>query len=282
MTFSLPLFHPFRVFPLSRAAAQGFLRGAPAAFVLAGALAASPVAAQSVDSPNLPAPGATDPRPASAGTAAPAALGGGLRPPAKYLLPAFATVRFDTLLSRFDGAFAGFNRHVTSESVRRNLHGGREEDRATSRTSELGHPYQGPVSSTLARSAGLGYRTSAAYTFAGGAFRESADETTRPSRNDRGSSGIAGSFLGEALYRMSHLLLERGGFLPPGWRETAAVSPATGFNRLAFDKRLDADLSSRNAAFSRFRADLIGTVQDQSGLTTSLPRNLAAIDYSLD
>ncbi|MGN6701602.1 MAG: DUF3943 domain-containing protein, partial [Burkholderiaceae bacterium] len=99
------------------------------------------------------------------------------------------------------------------------------------------------------------------------------------------ASGIAGSFLGEALYRMSHLLLERGGFLSPGWRETAAaaISPGTGFNRLAFDKRLDADFSSRNAAiFSRFRAGLLGTVQNQPGPTTSVQRNLAAIDYSLD
>ena len=45
-------------------------------------------------------------------------------------------------------------------------------------------------------------------TFAGSAMWEIAGEDTLPSRNDQVASGIAGSFLGEALFRMSSLVLE--------------------------------------------------------------------------
>ena len=75
---------------------------------------------------------------------------------------------------------------------------------------------------------------------AGSAAWEIAGENTRPSKNDQISSGIGGTFLGEALFRMSSLLLERSE-APRLWRETAAalISPATGFNRLAFGDRFD-------------------------------------------
>ena len=103
----------------------------------------------------------------------------------------------------------------------------------------------------FARSAGLSYWESAGYTFAGSLFWEIAGETTPPSRNDQINSGIGGSFLGEALFRMSSLMLERGGGVPKFWRElgAAVVSPPTGFNRLAFGERFDPVYSSRDAAY---------------------------------
>ena len=57
----------------------------------------------------------------------------------------------------------------------------------------------------FARSAGFNYWESAGYTFAGSALWEIVGETTQPSINDQVASGIGGTFLGEALFRMSNL-----------------------------------------------------------------------------
>src|SRR6185295_261555 len=92
------------------------------------------------------------------------------------------------------------------------------------------HPYQGSMYQGFARSAGLGFWESFAYTFLGSALWEEAGEHTTPSVNDQIASGIAGSFLGEPLFRISSLLLESGGGNPGFWRELGAgvISPSTG------------------------------------------------------
>jgi hypothetical protein len=136
----------------------------------------------------------------------------------------------------------------------------------------------------FARSAGLGYWQSFGYTFAGSVFWEIAGETTAPSVNDQVASGIGGSFLGEALFRMSSLVLERGS-APRFWRELGAtvVSPPTGFNRLAFGERFDTVFSSRNAAYySRFGLALSGTTKNESGTSTELQRDELLVDFALD
>jgi hypothetical protein len=86
----------------------------------------------------------------------------------------------------------------------------------------------------IARSNGLGYWPSVAYTFAGSAMWEVAGETTPPSRNDQIASGIAGSFLGEPLFRIARLLLDRADQGPGFWRALGSVlaSPPTGLNHL--------------------------------------------------
>ena len=79
----------------------------------------------------------------------------------------------------------------------------------------------------FARSAGFNYWESAGYTFAGSALWEIFGETTKPSRNDQVASGIGGTFLGEALFRMASLVLEKGDGVPGFWREAiaAGISP---------------------------------------------------------
>src|SRR4029453_11626979 len=114
---------------------------------------------------------------------------------------------------------------------------------------QFAHPYQGSMYHGCARSAGLGYWESSAYTFAGSLAWEIAGENTPPAVNDQIASGIAGSFLGEALFRMASLVLEQGGAVPRFWRElgAAVISPSTGFNRLAFGDRFKGTFSSRGA-----------------------------------
>ena len=123
---------------------------------------------------------------------------------------------------------------VTPESIRSNLRGPWVVDDDPFQINQFGHPYQGAMYHGIARSNGLSYWPSVVYTFAGSALWEIAGETTPPSANDQIASGIAGSFLGEPLFRISRLLLERADNGPGAWRTLASVlaSPPTGINHL--------------------------------------------------
>jgi hypothetical protein len=121
----------------------------------------------------------------------------------------------------------------------------------------------------FARSAGLNYWEALGYTFAGSGFWEVVGENTLPSRNDQIASGIAGTFLGEALFRMASLSLERDDGLPQFWHElaAAAISPSTGINRLAFGERFKTVFPSRDPAYySRLNLGFSGTVQNAQGI----------------
>jgi hypothetical protein len=137
----------------------------------------------------------------------------------------------------------------------------------------------------FARSAGLGYWESAGYAFLGSVGWEIAGEKTRPAVNDQVASGIAGSFLGEALFRMSSLVLEQGYGMPKFWREVAAasISPSTGFNRLAYGNRFNSVFSSRGAYYySRLQLGLSGATRNVQGTSTVYKSNEVLADFSMD
>jgi hypothetical protein len=122
----------------------------------------------------------------------------------------------------------------------------------------------------IARSSGLNYWQSAAYTFAGSALWEIAGETTPPSTNDQIASGIAGSFLGEPLYRISHVILVKGGENPGFLRALAAtlVSPPTGVNRALFGDRFDAGVPGE-MPFADLRIEIGTTATRRSGTSSA-------------
>jgi hypothetical protein len=150
---------------------------------------------------------------------------------------------------------------------------------------QLWHPYQGAMYYGFARSAGLSFWESSAYTFAGSFLWETGGETTSPSVNDQVASGIAGAFFGEALFRMSSLLLEGGGEKPGFWRElgAAVLSPPTGLNRLVFGERFAPVFPSYDPATFwrlRFGVYLNNRLYDQSGLSP-VGRKDATMDFSM-
>ena len=204
-----------------------------------------------------------------------------------YAIPAAEIAGFDFLLNRFDNAYFGCcDFRVTSDTVRRNLRSSWVLDRDPFTVNQLGHPYQGSMYHTFARSAGLDYWHGLAYTFIGSAFWEVAGETTPPSRNDQITTGIGGSFLGEALFRMASLVLEKEG-LNSSWRELVAggVSPATAFNRQAFGNRFRGIFPSHDPAhFTRLQLGFSGTAQDDDEALsrTRLRRNEALADFYLE
>jgi hypothetical protein len=204
-----------------------------------------------------------------------------------YDIPALEIVGFDFLLNRYNRFFSRDRRvyDVSSTSIRNNLRSGWDTDNDPFKTNQLGHPYQGSMYHGFARSAGLSYWESLGYAFAGSAMWEIAGENTRPSRNDQIASGIGGTFLGEALFRMSSLVLEKADGVPRFWREVGAavISPATGFNRLAFGDRFDQIFPSNDPVYySRLGLGAMGTAQNVQGTSTQLKRNEAQADFSLD
>ncbi|HEX3848762.1 MAG TPA: DUF3943 domain-containing protein [Steroidobacteraceae bacterium] len=169
-----------------------------------------------------------------------------------YAVPAYEIASFQLLLNRFDHYVIDPGAYESPISdFKTNTHRKWVIDNDAFATNQFLHPYQGAFYQGLARSSGLDFWQSSAYTFAASLLWEMAGETTRPSINDQIASGIAGNLLGEPLFRMANLLLESGGPGPPGaWRELGAalISPATGMNRLLHGSRFEDVFPSNDPA----------------------------------
>ena len=203
-----------------------------------------------------------------------------------YIIPALDIVGFDFLLNRVDRNIYGccdYNSNLSS--IKRNLHSGWVVDSDGFTVNQLGHPYQGSMYHGFARSSGLTFGESLGYTFAGSAFWEISGETTPPSKNDQIMTGIGGSFLGEPLFRIANLILENDEGAPRLWREVAAtaVSPSTGFNRLAFGDRFKDIFPSHSPAYySRVQTGVSSTTQSSVSPTANVKRTEGLLDFSID
>lgn len=202
-----------------------------------------------------------------------------------YVIPALEIVGFDALLNIFNRLVLGDEYKSNFSTIRRNLRRSWDEERDPYALNQFGHPYQGSVYHGFARSAGLNYWQSLAYTFAGSALWEIAGEATPPSRNDQIASGIAGTFLGESLFRIANLILENADG-PPGTRRrtwSTIVAPWATFNRSAFGSRFDRISSSNNAAYyRRWQIGAVGTVQDRRGASTELRPNEGVVELWME
>jgi len=114
--------------------------------------------------------------------------------------------------------------------------------------------------------AGLSDREASALTFSCSAFSEITGEQVAPSRNDQVASGIAGSFIGDPLFRISHLVLSDRSGRATEWRRwlAAAVSPAVGLNRWVFGSRFDNAFQGHNPSVSS-RLRIGPTLAEESG-----------------
>jgi hypothetical protein len=246
----------------------------PAAFVLFSALAL-PARAEPPPEPDFPVLWAQQ---AEANPSPPATSA------KSYTAPLYGIIGFNILLNLFDRAFVGDDFETNLSTIHRNLHRGPEEDNSKFGVNQLGHPYQGSMYHGFARSAGLSYWESLPYVLGGSAMWEVAGETGTPSRNDLITTTVAGSFLGEALFRMANLVLEDGGGLPRPWREVGAaiLSPAMGFNRYFFDKRFPIFPSNSPAYYGQVQIG--GGVMKQSDPSGAAEREKGAAlaDFSLD
>ncbi len=209
-----------------------------------------------------------------------------------YLIPALEIPMFILALNGFDRLAYGNQEEDGKKVYSATLstfwdhlvHGRWGYDKDAFDVNQFGHPYQGSIYHGFARSAGLNFWESLGYTFLGSLVWETGGETTHPSVNDQIASGVAGSFFGEVLVRMSSLLLESGGGKPGFWRElgAAALSPPTGFNRLVFGGRFKAVFPSRDPAifqWVRLAEGLIVSDRTDSGVTHG--NHQESLNYSM-
>jgi hypothetical protein len=204
-----------------------------------------------------------------------------------YLIPALEIPAFLWLLNRFDRAVYGSDVYGTNWNTgwQHVIHGPWELDTDPFGMNMIMHPYMGSMNHGFARSAGLDYWWSLGYTFAGSFLWETYGETGPPSTNDQIMTGIGGSFLGEALFRMASYVLE-GNDKPGFWRElgAAGISPSTGINRHAFGNRFKAVwVSNEPAIFTRLRlgGSLTTHLKDQ-GVGKTVNRPEATGDFSMN
>jgi hypothetical protein len=203
-----------------------------------------------------------------------------------HLIPALEVGGFIAGLNQF-------NRHVLDSTdydsswrtFRRNLETAPIYDKDPFSVNQIGHPYQGGIYYGLARSAGLTYWESLLYTIGGSFLWENYGERTPPSINDHIATGIGGTFVGEAMFRMASLLLENAEGTPGFWRELGAalISPPTGFNRLVFGDRFKPVFPSRDPEiFIRLRlgATLTADVTDEAS-SSRAKRQEASADYAI-
>jgi hypothetical protein len=202
-----------------------------------------------------------------------------------FTIPALEIVGFEFLLSNFNRATSGTSDYdVSSSSIRRNLRGPWVVDNDPFRVNQFLHPYQGSLYHGAARASGLSYWEASALTFAGSAWWEITGEKTPPARNDQIASGIAGSFLGEPLFRIARLITDRSD-LPGHWRTwlATAVSPPVGLNRLLFENRFDNAFADHNPAYyGRMHLGASRTGRFDIATGDRFKRNAADLDLALD
>jgi hypothetical protein len=206
-------------------------------------------------------------------------------PEKSLVIPALEIVTFDLLLSNFNRATSGSHDYdVSWHSIRHNLRGPWVVDNDPFSTNQFAHPYQGSLYHAAGRSMGLNYWQASALTFAGSAWWEITGEKTPPSKNDQVASGIAGSFLGEPLFRMAHLVGDHS-TVPAALRPwlASAISPPVGLNRLAFGSRYGGEFDDHDPAYySRLHIGGSHVTNEDFAASNRVKSNVAQIDYAMD
>ncbi|MCE3221828.1 MAG: uncharacterized protein K0S58_8 [Nitrospira sp.] len=204
------------------------------------------------------------------------------RPGRSYLIPALEIPAYLFLLNLYDRHYTEPTElyRTNGNTFRTNLTDSKwviDDDQFS--INQFLHPYSGTVYHGLARSAGLNFWESLAYTAAGSLLWELGGEKTLPSINDQITTTFGGAFLGEPLFRMANLLLETEDGSKPGFlRELAAgvISPPTAFNRLVFGNRFDEVYPSHNPA-TFMRLQVGGTLTASSNNVSSTVKERGAV-----
>src|SRR5690606_27576370 len=135
----------------------------------------------------------------------------------------FARVRWDDITAHFDGR-AGWQFDVDYFPI-----------------NMLGHPYQGALAHTAARSSGLSFWEGFLYATASSLLWEYFLERDPPSINDQITTPLAGLFLGEALHRSFRYLVDDTDGRNSTFNRVAAafISPASAFNHWLYEDQMD-------------------------------------------
>ncbi|NOK04598.1 DUF3943 domain-containing protein [Myxococcus xanthus] len=126
---------------------------------------------------------------------------------------------------------------ISLETMRRNVSNGWAWDEDAFATNALGHPYQGSLAYTAARSSGFGFWGSVPFTVASSVLWELFMESETPSTNDLITTSIGGVVLGEVLHRTALAILDEGEPTVARSVLSLLVEPVGGINRYLFGRR---------------------------------------------
>ncbi|MCX5792144.1 MAG: DUF3943 domain-containing protein [Elusimicrobia bacterium] len=204
-----------------------------------------------------------------------------------YLIPALEIPSFLLALTMYDRTVYGQKDFgSTPSTLWHNInHAHWVYDTDSFSMNQFGHPYLGSMMYGFARSSGLSFFESLLYSDAGSLLWELGGETTDPSMNDLIVTSQSGALLGEALFRMSSLTLERGDGDPGFWRQlgAAAISPPTALNRLLFGERFKTLFPRRNPS-TYTSMQLTGNLQKSrsaSGVASDFNRRQVGVDFTM-
>jgi hypothetical protein len=207
-------------------------------------------------------------------------------PRPNFVLPIIEIVGMDALINLAGRRGPEADAYkVSGASIRSNVKGAWVIDNDPFSVNQLMHPYQGAMYHNIARSSGLTFWPSLAYTFAGSVMWEVAGETTTPALNDQLASGIAGAFLGESLFRMANLLVDRSHDHVGFGRGLLVLlaSPPTAINRVAFGKRFDGVMPTHEPAYDlRVQIGARGTSENTPGPSLNLGRGETIADVLIE
>jgi hypothetical protein len=206
------------------------------------------------------------------------------QPGKTYLIPALEIIVFDSTLNYYNRrTLDAVTYGSTMNSISTNLHSRWVVDSDPFAINQFWHPVQGTMYYGFARSAGLSPWEAMFYSTGGSALWEIAGETTPPSINDQVASGFGGAFLGEPLFRMGSLILEKygDGFFPEA--AEAAITRTMWFNRRLFGDRFRDIFPARDpATFTRWQLGAVDTTLLHQSATSSVSKNNgAALEFSM-
>lgn len=163
---------------------------------------------------------------------------------------------------------------ISLDSISDNFHKGWIVDTDDFWANQFLHPYHGSLTYNAARSMGLNFYESWAYSFAGSLMWEQFLEVQPPSMNDQVNTPFGGALLGEVLWRMHRLVLDSGGYNPGPWRQFFAtlISPMAGVNQLMFGDEYRGSLVLPQSWTGEFRAGMLisgESTDNRTGATTS-------------
>lgn len=150
----------------------------------------------------------------------------------------------------------GYWTQISINTMDINLRHGFEWDPNMFQNNYINHPYHGAAYFNAARTNGMGFWESIPFAFTSSLTWELFMESEFPSAGDLIMTTVAGTALGEELYRFSEQILDdRTGGWERFWRElgATAINPVGGFNRL-----VRGDMFKRQTVVNHMRNRLIG------------------------
>ncbi len=190
----------------------------------------------------------------------PGFLKGPVPPPDKNYGVALAeVVLIDTSIWAFNYLRGKEFAKISWDSIEQNFDKGWIIDTDDFWANGLGHPLHGNLTFNAARTLGLNFYESFAYSFFGSFLWEQFAEIQPPSMNDQVNTPFGGTMVGESLFRLSRLILDAGGYKPSVWREFFAFlfNPMGGLNRLFYGDKYRGELLLPASWIGQFR---FGTV----------------------